>query len=631
MATVGFAEQIVDLLTTPSSVENPTSLNSAILDSSNYTIQSISFSKEADQFTKNAHTFDTSNLLYWTRLDLSNSEGSPTITDSAVSSVGWTNDNLTLESQVVLGPAPGVSGLRLLKESTAAPSELTYGLYLSSTHNYGNGNYPAFNGTAGDVSFSATDFVYSFDVKYDHENPPDKAYGSSGLRISEFSVTVVGSTMPASALVLAWDNSGNATIVPHLNTTDFTDSGSIKKIGGGWYRAFIKGNTDTIADPKAIEISMCPSFLDIENKGDDPPGSDRRTSRGGVFIARPQLELGSVPTQYVENNTSSNVLDDFLRFSVLNRTESVLSDPIHKAYRIFVVSAESGLSMSGLYDSPEGDKGVSAYSGARSVLPKDPHPSDRVLTENIITPVEKALGYTFHNGHNIVSTAFQEYKLSAIDPGWQPVSGSTNVDFEIGRHAQLLGGWPSDNSMYIYFAGERTDSSFSDAVTNNNYTTFDTKGFYGVTRTEGDAKGHLQAFDNAKLLPTGTPNDLRFDFWVSAASDFSSTGHVDYNVRFGNAGNKGLRVANAFGGFNIMGMHGIDLKQTRKDSPDKFPPYTYEDDLKEAAGYLEPTRRYKLMCKKVFHDNLLRKDGVAGDTGLDQYDDYNIRWRLKFL
>ena len=62
MTTVGFAEQIVDLMTTPSGVENPTSLNSAILDSSNYTIQGVAFGKHPDHFTQRGHQFDTSNL-----------------------------------------------------------------------------------------------------------------------------------------------------------------------------------------------------------------------------------------------------------------------------------------------------------------------------------------------------------------------------------------------------------------------------------------------------------------------------------------------------------------------------------------------------------------------------------------
>lgn len=627
MSTIGFAEQVVDILTTPSAVENPTSLASSIIDTSNYTIQAVSFSKEADQFRKNAHTFDTSNLLYWTRLD-----SSDTIADfgSESSSIGWSNNNLTLEYDSVLGPVAGVSGIRLLKESTTALSELTYTLYLSSTHNYGNTNYPAFNGLATDVFFSATDFVFSFDVKYDQENPPDKAYGSAGYRISEFSVTVDGTTSPASSLVLAWDSSGNADIVPHLDTTNFTDSGSIKKIGGGWYRAFIKGKTDAISDPSFIKISMCPSFLDFDNSGTVSPGNDRRTSRGGVFIARPQLEIGSVPTQYVENNTSSNVLDDFLRFSVLNRTGSVFSNTGHGVgNRSFIVSSESGLSMSGLYDLPEGDKGVSAYTGAKSELPKYPHPLDRKLTENITTPVEDALGYTLHNGHNIVSTAFQDYKLSSLDSNWQAVSGSTGVDFELGRHALLLGGWPNQNGQWTYLAEERTDSSFSDAVTNSSHSSNEQQGFYGAGNTLGDAKGYLQAADNAINNPSYSKAAARHAFWVSSTSDFSSTGEVDYTI--GLAGINGLIISNSFGGFNTIGLHGIDLKQTRNDSSGSYPPYSYTGDRNTSPSYKEPTRRYKLMCKKVFTDNILRKDGDTGNIGLDSYSDIYIRWRLKFL
>jgi hypothetical protein len=477
--------------------------------------------------------------------------------------------------------------------------------------------------------------VYSFDVKYDHENPPDKAYGSSGLRISEFSVTVVGSTMPASALVLAWDNSGNATIVPHLDTTDFTDSGSIKKIGGGWYRAFIKGKTDTITDPEAIEISMCPTFFDAGLVGVAVPGDNESTSRGGVFIARPQLELGSVPTQYVENNTSSNVLDDFLKYSSLNRTGSVFSLAPHGDLpRVFVVSAETGLSMSGLYDSPEGDKGVSAYNPIKSELPKYAHPRDRVLTENISTPVERALGFNLHKGHNLVGTSFQDYKLSAVDPGWQPVSGSDNVDFELGRHALLLGGWHSQNGALVYYAGERTESSFEDAVTNHSYLQ-NTFGFTGKPLSTGDVFGHLLASENA-ALNLNPPASPTFGLWVSASSDFSSTGYVTYTVSAkdeSGALGRGLSIANAFGGINILGLHGIDLKNTRKESPFKFPPYDINDDLNtgSTADYVDPTRRYKLMAKKVYHDNLLRKDGVVGNIGLSPYSDILIQWRLEFI
>ena len=79
MTTVGFAENIVDMLTTPSSISlggngtsNPVS---GYLDAKNYRIQAFSVSKEEEQFSQNLHSYSTNNFLinselgeprYWT-------------------------------------------------------------------------------------------------------------------------------------------------------------------------------------------------------------------------------------------------------------------------------------------------------------------------------------------------------------------------------------------------------------------------------------------------------------------------------------------------------------------------------------------------------------------------------------
>ena len=76
LTTVGFAEQIVDMLTLPSAIGSVTDPAEAanFLDSSNYTIQGISLSKPKEHFRQNQHAYATKNLLYWT--DFSNLAGS---------------------------------------------------------------------------------------------------------------------------------------------------------------------------------------------------------------------------------------------------------------------------------------------------------------------------------------------------------------------------------------------------------------------------------------------------------------------------------------------------------------------------------------------------------------------------
>ena len=63
LTTVGFSENIVNFLTTPSSVKYPSPQNDNILDASNYTIQGFSTSKNKDHFLKHQHAYTTVNFF----------------------------------------------------------------------------------------------------------------------------------------------------------------------------------------------------------------------------------------------------------------------------------------------------------------------------------------------------------------------------------------------------------------------------------------------------------------------------------------------------------------------------------------------------------------------------------------
>lgn len=637
LTTVGFAEQIVDMLTLPSAIGSVTDPTTAanFLDSSNYTIQGLSFSKPKEHFKQNQHTYTTKNLLYWT--DFSNIASGVLPT----SANPWYLAEGELEVNSVPGPIFGVSGSRLVKNSGNAAEVLTYELGLSSQNqDFGldKGDYtiPTYNNNDGSgYYFSGTDFTFSIDMKVDEDYLPNV---ENGNYISELQIVNMSSTL-VSSMAISWDSSGNASVyeVEDEAPDGRSSHGGLKSLGGGWFRVFLNSYcdisqviTDSGAGPlhtSSIKVIVSPCAITDELAQND----DATTTAGAIYISRPQLELGRVPTNFVTNNISGT-LDDLDRFSLLNdSTDYSYADlnPVLKSFNYFWTSGNNGLSYSGLYGGVDGHIGASAYIPPKTPVVPAANPHDRVLTEGARTPVEEALDIEFVQGQiPAVLRLGDDIMLSSYNTEWSYTSAYTP---NLGRHVGYLGAFSTKQDTFV-------DSVLVSALSEEGYKNpLDKRtlrnGFDGQAGAtlQVDRFGYIPIHDNGEN--DINPHTGASVFWVSAAGDFSSTGEVSYNFRFQNGNstlNRDAVSLNLFGGVSLLGLWGLDLRAIRSDSPSSFPPYSGAAQ----DSSVTPVRKYKLMSKKVLTDSIVRNEGEAG-AGLGGYEFDNnnitIRWVLKFL
>jgi hypothetical protein len=428
--------------------------------------------------------------------------------------------------------------------------------------------------------------------------------------------------------MLVWDNSG----VPSLSSYDALGggaadcSGGIKDIGGGWYRAFVPiplglDLTGTEA-PKLIDVLVSPTIKDTywSNK-------ERNEIRGSIYVARPQLEWGQTPTKYKENDTSSGVLDDNMRYTLFNTTDWISQvNPT-----IYFVSSLNGLSFSGIY---EGEDATDPY-GFSAIIPPatkpldPPTPNDRYLTsQDVKTSAEERLGWNISEGKFCVGAgAIHGAPLSAIDDSWTFVTGVLpinigNITYYIGTPEQV-----ARIKVVSSLTTEGVDNAGVDGVQNN------TQFAVGANNSTADLFGYYP------LLLNGD-NNLSFNnrAWVNNSdSTFSSTGEVLYGFGSGRSTDP---IVSWFGGVSIIGLYGLDLKAIKENDPTAYPPYNGGGEcanFNNATENFAPTRRYKLMAKKVLLDNIFRRDGSPTEGGvlcnppLANSEDLRIEWRLKFL
>ena len=614
LTVVGFAENIVDLLTTPSATAYPTAENAHILDASNYAIQAISTSKNKEHFRKNLHSYETSNLLNNTAFDET--------LDSSLS--GWLTSNLTASTNSVDGYTDGVSGT-LLQADTSG------GLLLQRL--YFNGGYGNTDGKFSRDILRYTDSVFSVDVKWNEDNPPAKLNDSSNnvyKSYSRLTYTAIGGEVSGEAYV-EWDASGGATL-SKSTATNF--EAGLRYLGSKWYRVFVKAYNGTKAagvNPGVCTIYPC-NAATLENSD---VVTDVDSSAGSIYIARPQLELGRHPTKYAEVSTYVQTRDDTLNFSILKQGST------NTHYNYYTASAGTGAyTLSGLYNNNLARAlGVSAYIPSSTELTPAPHPEDRYLTPGAITPVEEALEVEILQGHNpYITNLSGTLMLSAYGSPWSYASGYSPA---IGRHAGYLGAYAGRGGasrIYLNIVSALDYSGMEDPLDTMGGYLGEEEGGIGGNATLLDMFGYINLSDNGEMGISPPTPAQKAGFYKSISSDFSSTGQVDHVLQLGkgDVGKRGCDapIVNLFGGVDTLGLWGMDIRAMRDADYSVTFPATYSVDGIASLGATSPTpkRRYKLYNKIVLTDNAVKNDGTGSDPGIfGNYSDIKIVWSLKFL
>ena len=303
-------------------------------------------SKAEEQFSQNLHTYRTNNLLFWTDMPTSSLGG------TMGGTAGW------IRSQVAATPSDefgAVTSGNLWAGGTTDISVLRVGANTSAGY---IGQEVMYEKTGGDTEykftapyFSATDFVFSVDLKIDRDSPPIQVSADANGDYVGYSQLALSCNNSYHRMSIRWDEQGNAhlnsTPAGFSNTSGVDASGGIKYLGGGWYRAFIHGAYLGVPDTgtKTV-VNIYPSIgegadalVDTTNFTTSSAIYDR--DNGFIYISRPQLELGMHPTNYVEV-PFKHARDDVFRYSLLNSTPPYGGDGNHLVkINYYVVSGDA--------------------------------------------------------------------------------------------------------------------------------------------------------------------------------------------------------------------------------------------------------------------------------------------------
>ena len=630
LTVVGFAENMVTMFTTPSSVTYPSPANDFILDSSSYTVQAISTSKSKEQFRKNQHAYDTSNLLQNT-----------SFTEPADNLSGWGYSNVVVSANAIKGFTDGVSGT--LVDTQLSTGTLSQVVTRNDGAN-GDGNFRYSD------TFNYANMVFSIDLKWNEDNPPAQLTLDSENKYKSYTHVYLANFSPVNRSVfVAWDSSGGASLAKAAGV-DMT--AGIKYIGGGWYRVFV---AVPIQDPLPaspasqcrVIVSPCLGSLGTLDINDIATSTMVDGSAGSIYVSRPQLELATHPTNYSEVSSFVSVRDENIKFSLLNPHLGATDAESMGRYDYYVFSGDSGLSLSSVYrDGYTDDRGVSAYIVSSNTVTPPPHPDDRELTLGARTPVEDAFNVEIIKGQNpfAINTS-ATLMLSSYSSEWTYASGYTPT---MGRHVAYLGAYtPYVNSntskAWVHYVSATTYEGYDQPLSSINLP----PGIAGSQRIV-DLYGHIALSANGTHSDYASPEPNASNFYKLIESDFSSTGEVTYKLwldgRGGGTASSGVDAPylNIFGGVDTLGLWGLDLKAMREAdisiSGGSDVQFT-RDGVGAAMGWVldsllpvYPLRKYKLYNKVVLTDNLVTNQGAPALPGIfGNYKDIKVTWRLKFL
>ena len=226
MTTIGFSENIVDMLTTPSSISlGGGSLLDEVLSAGNYIVHAFSVSKAEEQFSKNLHSYQTHNLLFQTDFPITGLGGNiwdPTDVNSKGAN-GWIRQNVETLSFSDGQPA------NIIGPVVSAPIQTysdPYGDWSGSSIQEVSGFRVGANNPSGAISqeviyvtgtetssraftapyFSGTDLVFSVDLKMDRSSPPVQVSADANGSYVGYSQLALSCNSNYHRLSIRWDN-----------------------------------------------------------------------------------------------------------------------------------------------------------------------------------------------------------------------------------------------------------------------------------------------------------------------------------------------------------------------------------------------------------------------------------------
>jgi len=602
----GAGEAFCDLLTTPSAVVSafPYGDGSSLTDSSNFTVQAISFGKSSDAYKNNGHFYPFNLSSYINGKGDFGDYINFVRSDHMIRAVSLDNENISVTTSSYdpkrdPGSTPNVNDIELEKGTNTAIDMVSgqYHLMGSSVmqgraHDYGhNLNRILSNTNPNLISFTdgpTTD--------------PDLIAGNELYWTS----ALVGNYGLSSAVL---NKRGTG---PFYGTSSFTLSGAngfrLGVTASGIWPSHHHGNVDHTFSVYAKLPSDATPF----------------TACSGIILEIRNITRSNnnqVGFQYY--STSSPGSEPGLLHGYYHAPSAVWSLPY-----VGTGMVGTGIGASGAVGRVTPASGADGSAGwyrfeidlqglGHNRNPSQPgdqiHARCRFLGGNYEDPVVEMYGWQFEEGFGASKFKRVKGKAPTVDEGGQ------GGDIFLGCYPHTSG---TDFAILSSISNldSRSDNIFASGTypesTNENY-------FNSSAIRSMDQNGFVRAYNNV-LGGLASPTS---GLIVSANSDFSSTGEVQYLCTIASAD---LGLANMYGGIFKLGLWTIDLPRTlstigterdNKIIPD-FP-------LRFSAGYNRIV--YKLFAEKSLTKNLavIKDDGTH--PGCRKHSDLTIVWKIKFI
>ena len=651
----GAGELLADIMTVSPSLSGITDhATSSILDSSNYTIQAISFGKDASAYQYNAHAIPERRNLWY----------NSTPSSSDPQAVSFAN-NLIVSSRPDITPPPQyadvpssiahVLSLEDKNDDTNSVLQMfltpTVWSYTDTSVSAGQDNwicasvYIKFPIAAGDL-VPEQDTATTF--KHPRTHTTMAIYGEGrdlggdeargGLGFSRLGTVVnwndagttpeADATAPSSINFSYFDAPKYGTARSEgsgYSINNWMQNGGVFPVGDGWYRVYQAGLAP-VSGVSGITTALYPIGWE-----DAPYGE----TQGGCYAYGFQLELGRWPTDMdFTHNRRVNNWD--LSGSVLNRDHSPGTVTDNGTVRVVPPFGTSSYVPTNYLSSPPNPASTRVEDGNTALLDVS---SDALRNFNMgqnlnVIPYRKNPGGPFGLGpvessqrlipNNVTDGQQQIEWAQGYSPGYGPTGQASGLD-SFGPQAYYLGCYPEgsstggsnfalvsslDNSAAYPINYAPSSSPYFVSGTYNSIineaSSMDVSGFVNMVMSgsPGTTTGYAMSSTSSGLC-------------VSGGADIGNSGIVEYSMLLG-SGDVGY--SNLYGGIYNMGLWTIDMNETLKAG--NTPPYSF--------GPLNNPRKYRLFSTKHLTKNL----GYITDSGINpgslNYKDLTIKWRLHF-
>ena len=648
----GAGQSIVDMLTVSPSLSGIPSA-SALLDTSNYTIQAISFGKDASAYTLNAHAIPERRNLWYNSTPSSDSLGDVSF-----------GSNLIVSSRPDIAPPPEFSHI---------PSSIAHVLSLDDINDltnsflsqqlYNNIDYSDTTVSAGQDNWICASVYIKFPLEASSLFPTQDSTTTFHHPRSHFGMALYGDGYSPNAdiarggrgfsrlgTIVNWNDVGttptadgtapSSISLDYSNAAEFgtarseasgysinnwQQNGGVYPVGGGWYRVYRAGLCPVSA-LSGISTTTYPIGWESNPIGE---------TQGGIYIYGAQLELGRWPTD-LEFTSGRRVNNWDMSGSVLNRDHVPGFPTDNGTVRVIPPYGTSSYVPTNYLSSPpnpastrveDGDTALLDLSSDAlrnfnmgqnlNVIPYRKNPggawglgpvdsSQRLLPHNVTDgerQIELAEAYGNSYGVNGVASGMDSFGPQAYYLGCFPEGSSTG-----GSTFALVSSLDNSAAYPINYAPS-SDPNFVSGTYNsivNEASSMDVSGFVTLVMSgsPGTTTGYAMSSNSSGLC-------------VSGGADSTNSGIVEYSMLMG-SGDVGY--SNLYGGIYNMGLWTIDTEASRLAG--NSPPYSF--------GPLDNPRKYKLFATKHLTKNLgyIVDDGTA--AGAMNYSDLTIKWRIHF-